>query len=796
MAPQIGDLVGKLEFTDDEIRDTQRGLDAAGINLPNFKTMNRHFEQNAQEERTPEPVETEDERIDRELSEVTNNVILLQALVNGAITRSSVRAMMEDLIDSKQQITELQSRSRAKWSRQFLQSSTKSIALYEEKITAVQSIIRGNRARKAINDMKNQRGQEEFSTKIQALTRRFLTKKRVEGHRKALHKHIDPIVCIQAQSRGYLCRQRVNEIELALSRHVRLTIGVQSQSRRYLQQIRAVAYTKEIDGNEDCVVALQACVRGCLRRRKLDLAMSDLHRETQSIEQLEAIARAKNVRRKLFKVNLVLESCHSELDDLKSRIRGSMVRSRLMANRLDMVEHEEALPRLQAHARRYLLKRQVFNTIENLTKAFNEVVQLQSEARGASARNRINTEHEQIIENEEQIIELQSRMRGVLGRFHYYRDLRAIDESEGEAVIPLQSLIRGNFVRDRSLLLIGRISKYTDELIELQSIIRGAIVRVDFRTLQNDLDDSPDSIVELQSLIKGFMVRKRFNERRQHFERNMDQVIKIQSFVRAKQQADAYKALTTGKNPPLATVKNFVHLLTDNDLDFEEEVEFEKLRKKVVDEVHQNEQLEQFIDQLDVKIALLVKNKISLDEVINHQRGAMPRTITGGSDPLDLKSLNKTSRRRLELYQGIFFVLQTRPLYLRNLFISIQKMSRVTEMELKTIESSIMSLFGYAQKRREEFLLLKLISRSLTDSADAYESLQDYVKSHDMWARLFTCYIRSVFFLLFFFLLVNHGHRANFALGAPRSGSICINCLPRLSMLLSRMRILIWRVIR
>lgn len=94
--------------------------------------------------------------------------------------------------------------------------------------------------------------------------------------------------------------------------------------------------------------------------------------------------------------------------------------------------------------------------------------------------------------------------------------------------------------------------------------------------------------------------------------------------------------------------------------------EFERLRKTVVHQVRQNELAEQYIDQLDVKIALLVKNKITLDEVVKHQKhfgGHVGNLLTSkdiaSKDPFDLKALNKNSRNKLEHYQELFFVLQT-----------------------------------------------------------------------------------------------------------------------------------------
>ncbi|KAK7207258.1 hypothetical protein BZA70DRAFT_270854 [Myxozyma melibiosi] len=782
LAPEIGDLVGKLEFTEDEIRDTQRGLDAAGINLPNFKTMSRHFEDGSQAAQAPQPEpeqvprETEDERVDRELGEASGDIVALQAVINGAIARSSLRALMEDMMDSSSQTVTIQSHIRANMARaklaakfETLNSDGNSIVNLQSLIRGqtvrsivdvilkelkqntplyvlIQSTIRGNRVRARINSISNQNDRLAFAKNVQSISRKYLVQQRLTAQQKSLNSQSRYVTRFQARARGYLVRKQVDDHDNVLSRHTRSVIDLQSHARKYLYNTKAKTTNRKIEYTESAVTLLQACVRGCLARRKLDQTMVELHSDpnTTQLEKLQAISRGKMLRRDFYKKGLLLESCHKELDDLKSRIRGSMIRATLMADNLDLVQCEERLPQLQAIIRRFLLKNRIISTIDDLKSALSVIVQLQSEARGSSVRDRINADHEEILQNEEGLIELQSRVRGMLGRFHYYRDLRAIDESEGVSVVPLQSLIRASFVRDWRLRIIGQISKHTDDIIELQSIIRGATVRVDIRTFEEELaDEEFDSILRLQCLTRGYLVRKRFNERKNHFEKNMNQIIKIQSFVRAKQQADAYKALTTGKNPPLATVKNFVHLLTDNDLDFEEEVEYEKMRKQVVEEVHQNEQLEQFIDQLDVKIALLVKNKITLDEVIKHQRGAMPKTVITSSDPFDLRSLNKTSRRRLELYQGIFFVLQTQPVYLCNLFVALQTMPRVTEMEIKTVEGVVMILYEYAQRKREEFFFLKLLSKSMTESAQSYESPAEYVKSHNMWARLFTNYVRG-----------------------------------------------------
>lgn len=168
----------------------------------------------------------------------------------------------------------------------------------------------------------------------------------------------------------------------------------------------------------------------------------------------------------------------------------------------------------------------------------------------------------------------------------------------------------------------------------------------------------------------------------------------------------------------------------------------------MVQHVAANEMAETYIDQLDIKIALLVKNKITLDEVIKHQKrfsghvgSFLTTTDIASTDPFDLKALNKNSRRKLELYQMLFFALQTQPVYLARYFSHIREKG-TADKELKKTENLIMNLFGYAQKRREEYYLLKLIVRSIKEEVDKCESPQDFLKGNFFWSKLVQSHIR------------------------------------------------------
>jgi Ras GTPase-activating-like protein IQGAP2/3 len=107
-ASPINDLVGLLEFTEDELLKTQKGLDAAGITLPNFKNVGRELAK----EPTPEPEETEEERVDRELDDCKENIIHVQAAARGIMVRDDVRRTKNRLRRAQEGIVTFQSIAR------------------------------------------------------------------------------------------------------------------------------------------------------------------------------------------------------------------------------------------------------------------------------------------------------------------------------------------------------------------------------------------------------------------------------------------------------------------------------------------------------------------------------------------------------------------------------------------------------------------------------------------------------------------------------------------------------------
>ena len=67
MAQRIGNLLGRLQFSDDQLQKTQKGLKDAGVPMPNFGNVGRELAKEINEEPEPEPEpepeESEDERM-------------------------------------------------------------------------------------------------------------------------------------------------------------------------------------------------------------------------------------------------------------------------------------------------------------------------------------------------------------------------------------------------------------------------------------------------------------------------------------------------------------------------------------------------------------------------------------------------------------------------------------------------------------------------------------------------------------------------------------------------------------
>ncbi|XP_030353670.1 ras GTPase-activating-like protein IQGAP1 isoform X1 [Strigops habroptila] len=321
----------------------------------------------------------------------------------------------------------------------------------------------------------------------------------------------------------------------------------------------------------------------------------------------------------------------------------------------------------------------------------------------------------EFVQNDTQLSreEIQSTISGVTAAYNR-EQLWLANEN---LITKLQACCRGYLVRQEFHSRMNFLKKQVPAITCIQSQWRGYKQRRAYQIRLDYLRAQKDQVVKIQSMTRMYQARRRYRDRLQYFRNHINDVIKIQAFIRANKAREDYKTLINAENPPMAVVRKFVHLLDQSDQDFQEELELMKLREEVVTLIRSNQQLENDLNLMDIKIGLLVKNKITLQDVVSHSKKLTKKNKEQLSDMMmlnkqrgGLKALSKEKREKLEAYQHLFYLLQTNPTYLAKLIFQMPQ-----NKSTKFMDSVIFTLYNYASNQREEYLLLRLFQTALQE---------------------------------------------------------------------------------
>ncbi|XP_010642100.1 ras GTPase-activating-like protein IQGAP3 [Fukomys damarensis] len=312
-------------------------------------------------------------------------------------------------------------------------------------------------------------------------------------------------------------------------------------------------------------------------------------------------------------------------------------------------------------------------------------------------------------------------------------------------VVRLRPRLRGFLVRQKFAERSRFLRTGLPAIIKIQAHWRGYRQRKTYLERLQYFRANVDSIVKIQAWARMWAARSRHLRRLHYFQRNVDSVVKIQAFFRARKVRDDYKTLVHAAHPPLGVVRKFVHLLNQSQQDFSAEVELLRLQEEVVRKIRSNQQLEQDLSLMDVKIGLLVRNRITLQEVVSHCKKLTKKNKEQLSDMMvldkqkGLKSLSKEKRQKLDAYQHLFYLLQTQPTYLAKLIFQMPQ-NKTTRF----MEAVIFSLYNYASNRREAYLLLQLFKTALQEEIQSrVERPQDMVTGNPTVVRLVVRFYRN-----------------------------------------------------
>ncbi|NWY50829.1 IQGA2 protein, partial [Chionis minor] len=317
------------------------------------------------------------------------------------------------------------------------------------------------------------------------------------------------------------------------------------------------------------------------------------------------------------------------------------------------------------------------------------------------------------LANENLIVQLQARARGFLVRKNY-RERKAYLQNQEPSAIKIQAFWKG-FKQRKS---------YVDRLKVLQGNVA--------------------AIVKIQSWVKMWLAKTAYRKRLQYFKDHNAEIVKIQAFLRANKAREDYRTLIGAENPPLTVLRKFAYLLDQSDLDFQEELEVTRLREEVVTKIRSNQQLEKDLNLMDIKIGLLVKNRITLQDVVLHSKKLNKKSKTQLEemvmvDKQGIKGLSKERRKKLEAYQHLFYLLQTNPTYLAKLIFQMPQ-----NKSTKFMDTVIFTLYNYASNQREEYLLLKLFKTALEEEINSkVDQIQDIVTGNPTVIKMVVSFNRG-----------------------------------------------------
>uniref|UniRef100_A0A8C0IN70 Ras GTPase-activating-like protein IQGAP1 n=1 Tax=Chelonoidis abingdonii TaxID=106734 RepID=A0A8C0IN70_CHEAB len=307
--------------------------------------------------------------------------------------------------------------------------------------------------------------------------------------------------------------------------------------------------------------------------------------------------------------------------------------------------------------------------------------------------------------------EIQSSISGVTAAYNR-EQLWLANEN---LITKLQACCRGYLVRQEFNSRMNFLKKQVPAITCIQSQWRGYKQRKEYQGRLEYLRAHKDQVVKIQSMTRMYQARKRYRDRLQYFRDHINDIVKIQAFIRANKARDDYKTLISAEDPPMAVVRKFVHLLDQSDQDFQEELDLMKLREEVVTLIRSNQQLENDLNLMDIKIGLLVKNKITLQDVVSHSKKLTKKNKEQLSDMMmlnkqrgGLKALSKEKREKLEAYHH--HLCTTNPTYLAKLIFQMPQ-----NKSTKFMDSVIFTLYNYASNQREEYLLLRLFQTALQE---------------------------------------------------------------------------------
>ncbi|KAJ3352358.1 hypothetical protein HDU83_008123 [Entophlyctis luteolus] len=156
--------------------------------------------------------------------------------------------------------------------------------------------------------------------------------------------------------------------------------------------------------------------------------------------------------------------------------------------------------------------------------------------------------------------------------------------------------------------------------------------------------------------------------------------------------------------------------------------EVENLRLKVAQKIAENASIEAELAETETKIALLIKNRLSIEEVYHQSITCGPSTTTTSAYFKKLKKSATLGRPQVAFEDSsTLFTMK---------ILDKETRHRSNEPGSKEIEKIILEIFGCAQTCYEEYLLLNVLKQSINLQVSHVSALDDFWKINPSFIKL------------------------------------------------------------
>lgn len=690
-------LSDDYEFTDQEIKKTENNI--RGLKIPNFDNFDdidndEEFGTTVDEREVEEVHETPNSHISPSTQQILDEDMFISDGEGVLEYNSLLNDTLDDFYGLSSTVDDIHKKYQSLIEEDRLLSPDKHVSPKEYSSLSPLSIDRGEEIALYLETIIN----------LQALSRGSLLRYQMFVDKFMFKAARENTTELQGLIRGYILRRRLNSLKENLTFHSGGIAKLQSFVKFNKNDEKFFKINGALLFHKDSIIKIQSVLRAHLTRRRVSKLKKDIRLATNEIIKLQS-----NIRYKSIKLLTSLE-----IDQIRM-ITPSVIQ-------------------LQCLARKKLFKEVTMKSLQKVYTPEEAILMIQSISRGNNVRKLYELLQRTLNRSLDSILEIQTVSRGGICRNRLNKILDTLYEEE-QTLCAVAGIGRGFILRNSIVANRRILQKEVNSIIAVQSCFRGVLSRFAQDSLLDELEEEEENISSLQAALRGSRLRKSLDSKKAYYSQpdNLEKVIKIQSFIRTRIQGDAFKLLTTLPKPPLIAVKKFVSLLNDTEGDFDEEIVLAKsksLIKKTNDDILQ---LEEELDHLDLKIELLTKNKITIDELVASKHHLNSRS----SKPTENQRSNtlpKATREKIEVYDKIFYLLQTQSGYFMRLFELIEKHNFHYDAGLnQNIESFILKIYGYSLHQsnnksmsREEYLLLKLIMDSIFHSIDKCKSIEEY----------------------------------------------------------------------